>query len=368
MLQILLQCIGILFFMVLMPFGMGLLTLQTNKNEPKSLGMMVAAGYLTMFVIFEIVAVPIVLWVDDNSFGKLKTIYTMIALLLMAAGYVLTFWRSDRNPRNKNGIQQFTPLKESLPGPKAIWLAVLLVLIYILYMAVTHTSFDGDDSYYVVQSLIAQNTGGMYNVEPYTGGSTTIDVRHAMAVFTMWVAYMGSMTGIHSTILCHSVLPCIIIPLVLITDYQIGKELLEDDKKKMLPTFVLFMEIILLFGYVSLYTSETFLMTRTWQGKALASNFLFPMGILLMLKLSKNIHDKAVWIMLVMYSGAAGLFSSLAVMLSILLVVVWGFFLMIREKKFLLYVKLGLTCIPGVVYMGLYLMNYFLYAYIHYKK
>lgn len=362
MLQIILQCIGILFFMVLMPFGMGLLTLQTSKEQAKDFGMTIAAGYLTMFVTFEIVAVPIVLWVDGKSFGKLKTIYTIIALLLMATGYVLTFIQSKR------GKKQFMTLKDSFPGPKAIWLAVLLVLIYILYMAVTHTSFDGDDSYYVVQSLIAQNTGGMYNVEPYTGGSTTIDVRHAMAVFTMWVAYMGSMTGIHSTVLCHSVLPCIIIPLVLITDSQIGKELFEDDKKKMLPTFILFMEMILLFGYVSLYTSETFLMTRTWQGKALASNFLFPIGILLMIKLSKNIHDKSVWLMLVMYSGAAGLFSSLAVMLSILLVVVWGFFIMIREKKFLLYVKLGLTCIPGVVYMGLYMMNYFLYAYIHYKK
>ncbi len=86
-----------------------------------------------------------------------------------------------------------------------MWIVALALLGYILFMAVTHTSFDGDDSYYVVQSLIAQETGSMYTVEPYTGGSTTMDVRHAMAVFTMWVAYMASVSGIHVTIFCHSV-------------------------------------------------------------------------------------------------------------------------------------------------------------------
>ena len=362
MLQIVWQVIGLLLFMIAIPFGMGLLVMQAGGKKTLHPIMVLVSGYLVMFATFEVVAVPIVLWVSGRNFRYLKWSYLILSGFLALWGLLLFLKR-----RKKGEQVSFGSLQEIFPGDKVLWCAVLLVLFYVLYLIVTHTSFDGDDSYYVVQSLITQNEGTMYTQEPYTGGSTALDVRHAMAVFTMWIAYLGSMMGIHTTILCHSVLPCIILPLVLLVDMEIGKELL-GEKKSMLPHFVLFMEFLFLFGYVSLYTSETFLMTRTWQGKALASNFLFPMGLLLLLRLSKDLHDKSTWILLCMFATAAGLFSSLAVMLSVLLIVCFGFFLMLREKNFMLYVKLGLTCLPVVVYFGIYVMNYFLYAYVHYKK
>ncbi|MDD6806145.1 MAG: DUF6077 domain-containing protein [Clostridiales bacterium] len=362
MLQVIWQIIGLFLFMIAIPFGMGLAVMQTGGKIKMDPVTVLVSGYLVMFATFEVVAVPIVLWVSGENFIYLKWFYLFLSGLLALWGMFLYV------KRKKKGEEiTFDPVKEIFAGDKVLWCMVLLVLLYILYMIVTHTSFDGDDSYYVAQSLITQNTGTMYTQEPYTGGSTVLDVRHAMAVFTMWIAYLGSMTGIHTTILCHSILPCIILPLVLLVDMLIGKEML-GEKEAMLPHFVLFMEFLFLFGYVSLYTGETFLMTRTWQGKALASNFLFPMGLLLLMRLSKDLHDRSTWILLCMFATAAGLFSSLAVMLSVLLIVCFGFFLMIREKSFLLYVKLGLTCLPVVVYFGIYVMNYFLYSYVHYKK
>lgn len=347
MLQILINAIGICLFMGLIPAGMGMLVMQAFPQTERKVGMTLVAGYVTSFVLFELTTLPIVLLVKKHNYKYVEIIYTLLSVLIALAGCLAAVWKKMKKQ------ETYLQFAGNFPGQKAAWALVVFVLCYMLYMAVTHMSFDGDDSYYVVQSLITQQTGTMYTIAPYTGGSTMLDTRHAMALFTMWVAYLGSMTGVHTTILCHSVLPCIIIPLVLLIDLQIGRVLLKD-KEKMLPFFVLFMELLYLFGYVSLYTNETFLLTRTWQGKALAGNFLFPVVMWLMLQLSQNLKNKGVWLLLTMVSGAAGLFSSLAVLLCVMLVAAMGFFLMLREKSFLLYVKLGCTCIPGVLYMGLY--------------
>lgn len=52
-----------------------------------------------------------------------------------------------------------------------------------LYMAFTRASFDGDDAYYGAQAVIAQQVDTLYRVNPYTGRSAPLDVRHCLALF-----------------------------------------------------------------------------------------------------------------------------------------------------------------------------------------
>ena len=97
-------------------------------------------------------------------------------------------------------------------------------------MALTHASFDGDDAYYVVQSVITDETDTLYRILPYTGFSTSLDMRHAMAVFPIWIAYLARMTGIHATIVSHSILPLVLIPLTYLIYYEIGKVLFKEKE------------------------------------------------------------------------------------------------------------------------------------------
>lgn len=353
---VILQGLFVIFWLFIMPICMGLLPMQLVNASKRKLGMTIVIGYFVMFTTFEFFTMPIVLKVRGENFRYVKIGYTILALLIAITGVLLTYYR---NVKKKEAY--FTE-KITIPGSKYVWGLAGVVLLFTLTMAMTHRSFDGDDAFYVVQSLLSQKTNTMYAALPYTGGTTYIDLRHAMAVFTMWIAYVATMSGMHSTIFCHTVLPLFIIPLTLLIYGMIGKQLLRD-KEEMLPYFVVFMELIQLFGNVSLYTTETFLLTRTWQGKAMAGNVLFPGILLVLLILFERYREEkelGMWILLLIVNMSAGLFSSLAVVLGSMLICVAGFCMSIRERHFMTLVYTGLVCIPGAIYVLLYKFVWYL--------
>ena len=141
-----------------------------------------------------------------------------------------------------------------------MWILAILVILIQVVMSVITQSFDGDDAYYVVQSLLTVETDTMYSIKPYTGLSTAVDLRHALAAMPMWVAYLSRISGIHPTIISHTCLGVILIPLLYMIYYQCGKLLFRKDSRR-LPIFLIFVSILYVFGNVSIYTNETFMMT-----------------------------------------------------------------------------------------------------------
>ena len=124
---------------------------------------------------------------------------------------------------------------------------------------------------------------------------------------------------------------------------------------------MIMMGMFQMFGSVSIYTNETFFLMRTWQGKAVVGNFVIPMLFLILLWLYNGEKEKyrqnaGVWMMLVCLNMTAGVCSSIAVFLLAILLGIMALCLMFVEQDIKIPVKLGLTCIPNVVYVLLYLM------------
>ncbi len=253
-------------------------------------------------------------------------------------------------------------------GERLGWLVFLGLVAWQLYKAFTLTSFDGDDAEYVAQSLVTVQSNTMYRILPYTGGTTSLDIRHSLAVLPIWIAYIGRMTGLHTTILAHSVLPFVWIPLTYMVFYEIGKHLFRRKTEKVqggLSLFMVFIALFQMFGNVSIYTNETFFLTRTWQGKAVAASFVIPVTIWLMLWIFDGEEEKkrrrkkepvaAIWVLLVLTNMTAGVCTSMVVFLNVVLIGAAAFWLMIAEKKFSILIKAGCVCIPNGIYMLLYL-------------
>jgi hypothetical protein len=183
------------------------------------------------------------------------------------------------------------------------------------------------------------------------------------------------MSGIHATIICHSVIPMILIPLTYTLYYQIAKVLF-TKKKELLPMFMVVIALWQMFGNVSIYTTETFFLTRTWQGKSFAGNFIIPAVLWIFVSLfvtesgQENCEkteevckgQKGVWLLLSCLNLAGGASSSLAVLLSLLLTVGFGTLFAIKEKRIGILIRAGLTCFWGGVYVLLYLILRFMYA------
>ena len=361
------QIINFIFWLVAVPFCIGqipayFLPEERNGDDTKrNPGVIFLAGYLLMWSVFEIIAVPAVILIQYDNFLFVLRWFMAAAISLSAAGILLWYVREKRRREEVRPVLLSDLVRHKVrPEVKVEWLIFLALVGFQLYMSVTRASFDGDDAYYVVQSLMAQQNGGMYKNLPYTGRSSPLDVRHALAVFPMWLAFVAVKADVHATIVAHVVMPLVLIPLSYLVYYEIAKVLFASRRENV-PVFMIIMGMFQMFGNVSIYTNETFFLTRTWQGKAVAGSFVIPMLFLLLLWLyagekKREKQNAGIWFMLVCLNMTAGVCSSIAVFLLAILLAAAAFCLMFVERDVRIPVKLGLTCIPNVVYVLVYLM------------
>lgn len=353
--------INTVLWLLAIPFAIGLIPVNFISEKRKNPGVILLAGYLLMWAVFEVITIPAVLWVEGDNFIFVLRAFTVASVLASLAGLLLWY---VKNGKGKNIKLRFKfpdiKLLKHNPEIKIEWLLFFAILGFQLYMAVTRASFDGDDAYYVVHSVISQQTGTMYKYLPYTGWTTSLDVRHALAVFPMWIAFVAVRTGIHATIMSHVILPLILMPLSYLVYYEIAKVLLAARKEN-IPIFMILMGMFQMFGNVSIYTNETFFMTRTWQGKSVVCSIMIPMMFLLLLWIFEKGQDEkeltvGFWIMMVCLNMATGICSSLAVFIMAVMLAMAALCLAAVERDFKILMKLGMTCIPNAVYVLIYLV------------
>ncbi len=363
--MLVLKVLGMIWWLLVIPFGIGLLvaalTKKFRKNqefqELPSMGAMLLGGYILMFALLELVGIPVMLFSVYHGFSNLYKIYAPLLILLAIAGIGFSVhWQIFQDIM---AAQRFK-YKESPFDRWEGWFFLFIFLLLVgvqLYMAFTRASFDGDDAYYGVQSLMAQQTDTLYRINPNNGRSTPLDARHALALFPIWEAFVGTMCGVHATIMAHSVVPLVLIPLSYLIYAEIAK-IVFADRKALRPLFLVFMALWQMFGNVSIYTTETFFLTRTWQGKSFAGNFVLPAVLWLFLCLfyrEKKEKPFVLWFLLGALNLAAGASSSLAVLLSCMLTVGVGFLFMWKERRVQNLLLAGGSCVLGGLYVLLYL-------------
>lgn len=373
--MIILQILSLILWLFVVPFCVGLLPFPLLEKRLRTPGAALIAGYIISFTALELVGIPVVLLAVYNGFSIFRMSYTPVLIVLALAGILVTY--KFCNKGKDLNLQGIAVWKEKDREARIFMALFLIIMGFQMYMAFTRASFDGDDAYYNVQALIAQQKDTLYRINPDTGRSAPLDVRHGLALFPIWEAYIGSMSGIHVAIICHSIVPLMLIPLTYILYYQIGK-ILFTKKKELLPMFMVLISLWQLFGNISIYTTETFFLTRTWQGKSFAGNFVIPAVFFIFLALfmhEENISaEKAendcaeesghktgskefgLWLLLACLNLAGGASSSLAVLLSTGLTAGLTLLFAIKEKKFSILMKGGLSCVPGGAYVLLYLL------------
>lgn len=346
------QILILIGLLIVAPYTTGLLVSGRLDRKQRSIGMNYISGFFVLLAVFELIAVPIV-FLDTWGFEKIIKGFTVVSALLSGMGvvYAMHSWR--------NGEQiwflSFT-FKEKSRQEKIQWGIVLLLIAFQLYMALTRASFDGDDAYYIAQSVIADETNVLYRILPYTGLSTSLDHRHAMAVFPIWIAYLARSSGIHATILSHTILPLILIPLTYWIYLEIGKRLCKE-KKEQLPAFMIFVCALQIFGNTSIYPAATFFLMRTWQGKSMLANVVIPaMFMVLLWIVEQKKTATGLWGLLFILNIVAAMMSTASVLLNVLLLGTMGIVLAVQEKSLRVLGKMILVCIPCFVYGLLYIL------------
>ncbi len=403
--MVILSVCALIFWLFIIPMCMGQLVLNFLPITKRTAGINFLCGYLLSFAVFEVVAIPCMFKIQYGAFAHCVRIFFVLEIILSLIGVILTVRRVRKAIRNGyvpkykedfrggrlktffcltfQGEEKAEPA--ALISPRTdvrmmryqysiesiVFFCVFLAIVaFQLFMAVFMAPFDGDDAYYVVETLLAQQADVMNTILPYTGSSTPLQARHAMAVFTMWEAFIAKVSGVHATIVCHSVLPLVILPLVYIVYLEIGRILL-GVKQELLPVFMIIIALFLMFGNTSIYTAETFLMMRTWQGKAMVANFIIPMILWIFLWLFEDCRKpgylwkeetyggtrvirNSSWILLFMVNMAAGIMSSMGIMFGSGLVALFSFMLLVYTRDIKVIPKAALSVIPSIVYLLVY--------------
>lgn len=349
--------IGILVLILgVAPLGTGMIIDNMLGPKNRSLGVCYISGFLGLLAIFQLITVPLV-FLDPWGFPKVVKIFTVVSALLSGVGIVLSMhqWRKGNNILHPIG--EFTRYTRTV---QVQWIIVFILIAFQLIMAVTHASFDGDDAYYVVQSVITDETDTLYRILPYTGLSTNLDYRHSMAVFPIWIAYIARMTDIHATIVSHTILPLILIPITYWIYLEIGKKLFAE-KKEQIPAYMILVCALQIFGNVSIYPGSTFLLTRTWQGKSMLANVIIPAIFMILLWIFEGEKEKrhsrqGLWLLLFMVNIVAAMMSTASVFLNVVLLGITALVLAFKEKEWKILLKVGITCIPCGAYGLLYML------------
>ena len=212
-----LSILKLILILIIVPICMGMVPAFGVERNKRRLPLIYVMGFIMALAIFQLVAIPVIVYSPSN-FPLIVNIYSTITAIISLVGIGLAVWDIRRygNPIVNRPSMQIAISKDE----KVLWIIAIGMILLQMIMFVFTQSFDGDDAYYVVESLLTFETDTLYTIKPYTGLTTSIDLRHALAAVPVWIAYIGRVSGIHSTIVAHSVIGLVLIPVLYMIYYQ----------------------------------------------------------------------------------------------------------------------------------------------------
>lgn len=349
-----LQILILLVILLVLPVLVGSIFSSVDKRG-FNLPFRWVSGQMCLWAGFLVICVPIILMPKENSFFNVIGLYGVFAAAMLL--FALGLWIKRRERARSVDIVSGFDKRDGVVF--VLWCLVLALLVLQLVLAVMLAYEEGDDAFYVATSSITAESGTMYEILPYTGGATGLDSRHGLAPFPVWIAMLSKISGMHAATVAQIVLPVILIVMAYSIYYMIGKHLFYDSHRK-LPLFMLFLELLVIFGGQSLYTAENFLLVRTAQGKAVLADIVIPFLFLLLLVLFEKVQQGEgagvrYWLLLAMTMGAGCLCSTQGALLTCMLLGVGGVCAAVCYRRWKLLPPMALCCVVPVVMAFLYL-------------
>ena len=362
---VMISIIAVLYFLVILPLLLGQFIKVWNSFMHFDWLDSFLWGFLAQLFIFEIFYTPALLL--RVSFSKFSNVLMVAYLIFGAVGFCLLVYH-----QRKKVVSVKVSFHKVWNKKNFLWIFPLVLIGIQLYMNIFYQYLDGDDAYYMAQSTAAVMTDHMYGFEPYTGVTTDLDMRHAMAGLPVFLSFLSKIAQIHPAIMGHTIFSTFIIAIVYLLYGKIAKLLFKGDGSS-IPLFLFFIALFQMFGNSTIYTNETFFLTRTSQGKSVFSGFLIPLLFLFLLELSKRMETERFanssqsirknhkysdcFIRMLLFQVAGVCCTTMSVYLVSLILGMGILILSIRDRKPKMLIYYLVSLIPAGFYGLLYLMN-----------
>lgn len=342
-------------FVLALPVVVGSLFAGMDKRINK-LPFLWISGQMLLWAGFHAIALPLILTLGE--FDTVVVLFCVYILVLTAAAAVRYVIKGKNKPIKLTVVDDFSAKQRR--NYYIAWGIFWAVFLFQMVQAFRLAYADGDDAYYVATAAIAEESNTMYQKIAYTGGSTGLDIRYGLAPFPIWLAFLARISGIQLVSVAQMFVPPVLIGMAYSVYYLLACRLFAKHKKR-IPLFMIFTELLILFGDYSMYTPEKFLIARSRQGKAALCAIVIPFLFFLLLMLMERLEEKqtmslAYWGVLLCTLTTACLCSTLGAVLGCMLVGITGLCGAVCYRRWKLLLPMALCCVPCVIEALLYLL------------
>ena len=309
-------------------------------HQDKRLYSRTGTSRMGWWALMEVILIPMTMKLA--AFHTFVWVYTAAAGALTVAGFFC--WREIL----EDGKALISGWKQNLTLGHLV--AVLLMICKLYYLA-HHMYLEWDDTYYVNLANTALTTDKIYWVYPETGTFADFDKRYVLSLWPIFYAWLSKLTGVLPTIMAHTILPWLILPVAYLVYVLIGTQLFPEDRE--LQGMFLAMAVMLHLFMSGEHTAGlTFLSITPWVGKGILATILIPALFYWILRTAEK-EQTADFLLLGLTCLAGCLLSSMGIMLTPVFVGTAMLLAGIRKKSIPYVVKGALACLPCVI-LGIY--------------
>lgn len=342
----------VILYGLIVPVILGFLVIRMLKGNSVSLALAVSVGAMLMLAIFEVLAVPMVIY--KIPFHKLENSWMAVIWLLVIVGFVLNAKKVPNLLRLKlQGLSTYTRTETM------IWVVVIILIVFQTYILVGHMRTDTDDARFIAEAMEAYELDTMLQYHPITGGflgNPLGEMRKDIASpFPIFIALIGKLFMLPPAVAAHVFLPMLLIPLAYVIYYLIGMYLLNNNRKYV-GLFLFFLSLIHCFAYESIYAAGYTLLSIIWQGRSVLAMIIMPFTWYVLMRIVDKEESSAFyWGVLLCAVMAGALSSSMSVLLLPILIGVYGVMNFVKKRNLWSFLSVVIYMIPSFLCYYIYL-------------
>ncbi len=351
MMEMIMIVVRIIIWSVVVPFLLGQLVymLGRDSEEVSAVSKKFAYGFMLMCVIFFVLAVPMITLRLHFHVLMYSWILTVAVLCILSVVFGV------RNARAGAG-KASDKSKEKNAGTGAdafavtVWIAAVLMIAFQTYLLTFNMHVDTDDARFVAEAVEAVDYDTMLLrhaiTNEYIGRVAGEQTKEVTAPYPLFIALMSKLYGIHPAICAHTVFPALFIPLCYVVFGIIGAHVFGGDVLKR-GLFLLFLSVIHLFSFETIYASGYTLLTIIWQGRSILAMIMLPLLWYFLMRISDSDRVRRKdYVYILMAAVACAMLSNMGAVLGGVMTTVYAVVNGVRLRSVKTCVCMGLCMVP----------------------
>ena len=342
--------IRILAFAVIVPFLIGEIVRFRSNGKRSGTVDNFAYGFMFMCVLFLILAVPAIFL--RASFHVLLYTWSVIVVVLCAVSLVV-FLRNNRYREVSEGAAGFFNGIFADRMTLAVWCAATFIILFEACLPAVRMHIDTDDARFIAEAMeaVEKDTLLLHHAitGKYIGFVPGEQIKDVTSPYPLFIALLSRLFGLHPAITAHTVLPFLFILLSYIVFGMIGSFLTGADVKKT-GLFLLFLSLINLFSFETIYASGYTLLTIIWQGRSVCAMIMLPFLWYILMGISaKERIGAADYLMMIAAALANTMLSNMGSIFAPVLIAVYAFVYLMRNRSLRTFALMCMCAVPSFV-------------------